>query len=89
MLVKIIRMGVIMKKFLIFLIHKYQKIPLSSHNKCRFQPTCSNYAIEAIERYGSMKGSYLSIKRIFRCNPFNKNYGYDPVPIKNKKDVKK
>ena len=67
---------------LIKLIKLYQKTPLSSHSHCRFTPTCSNYAIEAIEEYGSFKGSFLTIKRIFRCNPFNKNYGYDPVPIK-------
>ena len=55
---------------------------------CRFQPTCSNYAIEAINEYGNIKGSYLTIKRILRCNPFNKNYGYDPVPKKEKKNEK-
>lgn len=48
-------------------------------------PTCSNYAIEAITEYGSIKGSYLTIKRLLRCNPFSKP-GYDPVP---KKGVKK
>ena len=85
----IIRMGEIMKKILIFLIRTYQKIPGNFHNRCRFQPTCSNYAIEAITEYGSIKGSYLSIKRILRCNPFSRKHGYDPVPIKNKKDVKK
>ena len=78
-----------MKKLLIFLIHLYQKIPINWHNKCRFQPTCSNYTIEAIEKYGSIKGSYLSIKRILRCNPFSKKYGYDPVPNNINKDVKK
>ena len=73
-----------MKKLLIWIIQLYQKIPFSSHNSCRFQPTCSNYAIEAIDRFGSIKGSYLTIKRILRCNPFGK-CGYDPVPIKEKK----
>ena len=73
-----------MKSILIKLIKIYQKIPISSHNKCRFTPTCSNYAIEAIEEYGSIKGSYLAIKRIIRCNPFNKQIGYDPV-IKRRK----
>ena len=70
-----------MRYFLIFLINIYQKIPFSSHKKCRFTPTCSNYAKEAILTYGSIKGSYLSIKRILRCNPFN-NKLYDPVPPK-------
>ena len=73
-----------MKKILIWIIQLYQKIPFSIHNSCRFVPTCSNYAIEAIERFGSIKGSYLTIRRILRCNPFGKS-GYDPVPIKEKK----
>lgn len=73
-----------MKKILIWIIQLYQKIPFSSHNSCRFIPTCSNYAIEAIDRFGSIKGSYLTIRRILRCNPFGKR-GYDPVPIKEKK----
>lgn len=68
-----------MSKCLIYLIRLYQKAPLSSHNKCRFIPTCSNYMIEAIEEYGSIKGVYLGIKRILRCHPFTKKYGYDPV----------
>jgi uncharacterized protein len=45
---------------------------------CRFYPTCSEYSIEAIEKYGAFKGSIISIKRILRCNPFNEG-GYDPV----------
>ena len=73
-----------MKKILIWIIQLYQKIPFNCHNSCRFQPTCSNYAIEALERFGLFKGSYLTIKRIFRCNPFGKT-GYDPVPSKEKK----
>ena len=73
-----------MKTILIWIIQLYQKIPFSSHNSCRFIPTCSNYAIEAIDRFGSIKGSYLTIRRILRCNPFGKS-GYDPVPIKEKK----
>ncbi|MDD5888763.1 MAG: membrane protein insertion efficiency factor YidD [bacterium] len=73
-----------MKKILIFLIKIYQKMPLSCHNSCRHIPTCSNYAIEALETYGTIKGSYLTIKRILKCNPFG-TYGYDPVPIKEKK----
>ena len=75
-------------KVLVKVIKIYQKTPLSSHSMCRFQPTCSNYAIEAIEEYGSIKGSFMTIKRILRCNPFNKNYGYDPVPLKERKEWK-
>lgn len=46
---------------------------------CRFTPTCSHYSIEAISRYGAIKGAILSVRRIMRCNPFNPG-GYDPVP---------
>ena len=81
-------MGDDVKNVLIAIIKLYQKMPLPSHNMCKFQPTCSNYAIVAIKEYGSLKGTYLSIKRILRCNPFNKKYGYDPVPIKEKKNEK-
>jgi putative membrane protein insertion efficiency factor len=46
---------------------------------CRFQPTCSHYAFEAIKKYGVARGSWLAAKRIIRCNPFSEG-GYDPVP---------
>ena len=46
---------------------------------CRFQPTCSQYAFEAVKRYGFIRGSWLATKRLTRCNPFSKS-GYDPVP---------
>lgn len=74
-----------MKNILIKLIKSYQKIPGNFHNNCRFTPSCSNYMIEAIEEYGSFRGSLMGIKRILRCNPFNKNYGYDPVIKRRKK----
>ena len=46
---------------------------------CRFQPTCSQYAIIAINRYGVVKGTYLAVRRLLKCHPFHKG-GYDPVP---------
>lgn len=71
-----------MKNILIKFIKFYQRIPGDFHNHCRFYPTCSNYAIEAIETHGAFKGSILSIKRIFKCNPLNKKSGIDLVPPK-------
>ena len=73
-----------MKNLLISLINLYQKMPLSSHRACRFTPTCSNYAKEAILRFGAFKGSLLAIKRILKCNPFGPS-GFDPVPKKKEK----
>ena len=70
-----------MKHVLIFLIRIYQKIPGPWHNYCKHLPTCSNYAIGVLEGHGFFKGIYLSIKRIIRCNRFNKG-GYDPIPLK-------
>ena len=70
-----------MKKGLIWIIRLYQKVPGNFHNYCRHYPTCSQYAIEAIEEYGSIKGSFMAIKRILRCNPFGTK-GYDPVKRK-------
>lgn len=67
-----------MKRILIWLIKLYQKIPGPWHDCCRHIPTCSNYSIDAIEEYGSIKGIFMSIKRILRCNPWG-TYGYDPV----------
>ncbi len=69
-----------MKTLLIRLIKIYQKtLSLLIGNSCRFYPTCSSYAIEAIEEYGSLKGSWLMIKRIVRCHPLNPG-GIDLVP---------
>lgn len=73
-----------MKWILISLINLYQKIPFRSHKQCRFIPTCSEYTKEAINVYGSFKGTYMGIKRIIRCNPLSKSI-YDPVPIKKEK----
>lgn len=69
-----------MKKGLIALIRLYQKYisPLKG-TKCPYIPTCSQYGIEAIQKYGAIKGCILAAWRILRCNPFSKG-GYDPVP---------
>ena len=69
-----------MKQLVIGLIRIYQATvsEVTSHS-CHFQPTCSHYAIEAIIKYGLIKGSWLTLKRLSRCNPFSIG-GYDPVP---------
>ena len=69
-----------MKNLLMTLIKFYQSwiSPLKPPT-CRFVPTCSNYAIIAIEKYGAIKGVFLTIKRLIKCHPFHK-CGYDPVP---------
>lgn len=70
-----------MKRTLIFLIKFYRKYisPLKMRSTCIYFPTCSQYGLEAITKYGAIKGSFLTIKRILKCNPFSKG-GYDPVP---------
>jgi putative membrane protein insertion efficiency factor len=69
-----------MKRALIGLVRFYQKA-ISPHlpPSCRYQPSCSQYAITALTRFGALKGSWMAVKRILRCNPFSKG-GYDPVP---------
>lgn len=70
-----------MKHFLIWLIRIYQKfISPALPSRCRFRPTCSQYALEAIEKYGALRGGWLAVWRLLRCNPFNKGDFYDPVP---------
>ena len=70
-----------MKHILIKLIHFYQR-HISPYRPacCRFTPTCSAYALEAIRKYGVAKGGFLAFKRILRCNPFYKGDSFDPVP---------
>jgi hypothetical protein len=69
-----------MKNILILIVKMYRKFisPLKSQPTCRFYPTCSQYSLEALEKYGTIKGSYLSVKRIVKCNPFHPG-GYDPL----------
>ena len=71
-----------MKKIIILLINWYQKnisLHIESKNiRCKYYPTCSEYTKQAVEKYGAIKGCWLGIKRIIRCNPFSKG-GYDPL----------
>ena len=69
-----------MKRILLSIIRGYRKVisPLKSRS-CRFMPTCSAYALEAVERNGALRGGWLALKRILRCHPFAA-WGYDPVP---------
>lgn len=71
----------IIRQCLIILIKLYRKFisPLKGRPTCIYTPTCSLYALQALEKYGIIKGSYLAVRRILRCHPFHKG-GYDPVP---------
>ena len=69
-----------MKKLLILPIRFYQRyVSPMLPPACRFTPTCSQYAIEAIQKHGALKGSWLALRRILRCHPWGGS-GYDPVP---------
>lgn len=67
-----------MKKIAVYLINKYQKISKYTPKVCRYYPSCSEYTKQAIIQYGFLKGCYMGIKRILRCNPFFDG-GYDPI----------
>ena len=70
-----------MKWFFCHMIRFYQRnISPFLPSQCRFVPTCSQYALEAVERYGPWRGGWLALKRLMRCNPFNKSNPFDPVP---------
>lgn len=74
-----------MKRPLIWLIKFYRKnISPKTPPSCKFTPTCSQYGLEAIERFGAIKGGFMTLWRILRCNPFSGG-GYDPVPEKRDK----
>lgn len=77
-------LSAIIKQILILPIRAYQFLisPLLGANKCRYQPTCSYYAIEAIQEWGIFKGTYLAVKRILRCHPWSEHPMHDPVPKK-------
>ena len=70
-----------MKKVFLLLIRFYQcAISPYYPARCRFRPTCSAYAYEAVSKYGALKGGWLALKRILRCHPFSKRDYFDPVP---------
>ncbi len=73
------------KKIVIFLIRCYQITPFQSHSFCRCIPTCSEYMIEAITHYGTLKGIKLGIKRILKCRPGG-IYGYHPLELEKGKN---
>lgn len=66
------------RALLIALIRFYQAVRVPFPSPCRFHPTCSTYALEAISRHGALRGSWLAAKRLLRCHPFHAG-GYDPV----------
>jgi putative membrane protein insertion efficiency factor len=75
-----------MKRVLLLMIRGYQLVlsPVIGAN-CRHEPTCSRYSFEAIERFGALKGLWLTLKRVGKCHPWG-TWGYDPVPEKAKKE---
>ena len=75
------KIGKFINLILIGMVRIYRKYisPMKRMPSCRYIPTCSQYAIEALQKYGPLKGSYLAIRRMLRCNHFHKG-GYDPVP---------
>ena len=70
-----------MKRILIAMVKLYRRYisPLKRTPTCRFTPTCSEYALEALQRHGAIKGGYLAVRRILKCHPFHEG-GFDPVP---------
>ena len=69
-----------MKRIFLYMLRTYQKhiSPMKRHSTCKFSPTCSQYAIDAILKYGAFKGAGMAVWRVLRCNPFSDG-GYDPV----------
>jgi hypothetical protein len=70
-----------MNKIFLLLINLYQKLTFSGFSHCRFYPSCSHYTYDAIDKHGTIKGTWLGALRILKCHPFSKG-GVDPVPEK-------
>ena len=69
------------RRAVIGLIHLYRKLrPRATRGCCKYIPTCSQYALEAVEKYGALKGGWLAFRRFLKCHPFHKGGWYDPVP---------
>jgi hypothetical protein len=68
------------------LVRSYQHLTAGRPSPCRYYPTCSTYAIEAVETHGALRGSYLATRRVFRCNPFG-SHGVDLVPLPKRSEV--
>ena len=71
--------AVLVKTLLIGLVRLYRMVPRRGPGACRFQPTCSTYALDALEQYGALRGTWLTLRRLGRCHPFHAG-GFDPVP---------
>lgn len=70
-----------MKTLLIGLVRLYRLIPRRGPSPCRFEPSCSAYALEALEQHGALRGGWLTLRRLGRCHPFHAG-GFDPVPAR-------
>jgi uncharacterized protein len=66
-------------RLLYWFVRLYQRVTDGRPSPCRFVPTCSNYALDALERHGAVRGSALTVRRLFRCHPWG-GHGWDPVP---------
>ncbi len=68
-------------------VRLYQHLSSGRPTPCKYIPTCSNYALDALESHGTVHGTKLILKRLSRCHPFNKSNGWDPVPAVNKNAI--
>lgn len=79
-LLRIVRRGIVALAILLIKTYQVAVSPLLPFNHCRFHPSCSSYAVEALEKHGPLKGFSLSLRRILRCHPLSSGDVYDPVP---------